>query len=293
MARETARGMDTQELDTAAEKKKLQEEKKKFKNDQKAQKKEAKRRAKEIAKRADELAEDEEGGGFATFLTTVFIVLLWLVVIGVVVKMDVGGFGSSVLTPVLKDVPVLNKILPGTSLTETTNGESYGGYTSLRDAVDQIAVLERQLEQVQSESREKDTELDTLKAEVLRLQPFEQKQVEFQRIRTEFYEEVIYAENGPGAEEYQKYYETMDPATAEYLYKQVVSQNEADKEVQDFVNTFEQMKGKAAAGILEKMDVNLVAEILDSVSAEKRAEILAAMDAEIAAKVVKIMKPKS
>ncbi|MDE7269519.1 MAG: hypothetical protein K2N81_03495 [Acetatifactor sp.] len=290
-----AKEMNTQEIDTAAEKKRLQEEKRKFKNDQKAQKREAKRRAKEIAKRADELAEDEETSGFATFLTTVFIVLLWLVVIGVVVKMDVGGFGSSVLTPVLKDVPVLNKILPGTSLTETTNGESYGGYTSLRDAVDQIAVLERPLEQAQKESKEKDSELDTLKAEVLRLQPFEQRQVEFQRIRTEFYEEVIYTENGPGAEEYRKYYEAMDPATAEYLYKQVVTQTEADKEVQDFANTFAQMKPKAAAGIIEKMDkdLNLVAEILESISAEKRADILAAMDAELAAKVVKIMKPKS
>ena len=27
-------------------------------------------------------------------------------------KMDVGGFGSNVLTPILKDVPVINKILP-------------------------------------------------------------------------------------------------------------------------------------------------------------------------------------
>lgn len=119
--------------------------------------------------------------------------------------------------------------------------------------------------------------------------------MEFQRIRTEFYEEVIYAENGPGAEEYQKYYESMDPATAEYLYKQVVTQTEADKEVQDYANTFAQMKPKAAAGIIEKMDkdLNLVAEILESISAEKRADILAAMDAEIAAKLVKIMKPKS
>ncbi len=85
------------------------------------------------------------------------------------------------------------------------------------------------------------------------------------------------------------------PATAEYLYKQVVTQTEADKEVQDFANTFAQMKPKAAAGIIEKMDkdLNLVAEILESISAEKRADILAAMDAELAAKVVKIMKPKS
>lgn len=289
-----AKEMSPQELAAAEEKKKIQAEKKQLKNEQKAQKKEARRRAKEIARKEDELAEDDEGGGFATFLTTMFIVLLWLVVICVVIKMDVGGFGSSVLTPVLKDVPVISSILPGRSLTETTDGESYGGYTSLRDAVDQIEALEKQLELAQNESKEKDTELDTLKAEVLRLQPFEEKQVEFQRIRTEFYEEVIYAENGPGAEEYQKYYESMDKATADYLYKQVVAQLEASKEVQDYANTYAQMKPKAAAAVFEAMsnDLNLVAEILETMPAENRAAIMDAMKAEVAAKLTKIMNPE-
>lgn len=290
-----AKEMSPEELAAAAEKSKLQAEKKKLKSEQKAQKKEAKRRAKEIAKREDELSEDEEGGGFSTFLITVFIVLLWLTVVCVIVKMDVGGFGSSVLTPVLKDVPVVNKILPGTSITETTNGESYGGYTSLRAAVDQIASLEKQLEQVQNESKEKDTELNTLKAEVLRLQPFEEKQVEFQRIRTEFYEEVIYAENGPGAEEYRKYYEEMDPSTAEYLYKQVVAQTEEDQKMQDYASTYAQMKPKAAAAAFEKMenDMKLVAKILKTMNAESRAAIMNNMSPEFAAKLTKIMDPES
>ncbi len=290
-----AKEMSPQELAAASEKSKLQAEKKKLKSEQKAQKKEAKRRAKEIAKREDELSEDEEGGGFSTFLITVFIVLLWLTVVCVIVKMDVGGFGSSVLAPVLKDVPVVNKILPGTSIMETTNGESYGGYTSLRDAVDQIASLEKQLEQVQNESKEKDTELNTLKAEVLRLQPFEEKQVEFQRIRTEFYEEVIYEEKGPGAEEYRKYYEEMDPSTAEYLYKQVVAQTEEDQKMQDYASTYAQMKPKAAAAAFEKMenDMKLVAKILNAMNAESRAAIMNNMTPEFAAKLTKIMDPES
>ncbi len=289
-----AREKTPQEIAAAEEKKRLQAEKKQLKKDQKAQKKEAKRRAKEIAKKEDELDEEEEGGGIATFFTTIFIVTIWLVVIGVVIKMDVGGFGSSVLTPVLKDVPVLNRILPGNSLTETTNGESYGGYTSLRDAVDQIENLEKQLERVQNENKEKDAELGTLKAEVLRLQPFEEKQVEFQRIRTKFYEEVIYAENGPGPEEYLQYYETMDPATAEYLYKQVVAQQQASKEVQDYAATYAQMKPKAAAAAFEKMtdDLQLVADILNAMNAESRANILSAMDSEVVAKLTKIMNPE-
>lgn len=284
-----------QEQAALDEKKKLQEERRQLKRDQKAQKKEAKRRAKEIAKKEDELDDDDEGSGLATFLTTLFIVALWIVVLCVVIKMDVGGFGSSVLTPLLKDVPVVNKILPGTSLTETIDGESYGGYTSLRDAVDQIEALEKQLEQAQTASKDKDAEIDTLKAEVLRLQDFEEKQVEFQRIRTDFYEEVIYAENGPGEDAYVKYFETMDPATAEYLYKQVVAQMEESKEVQDYAATYSQMKPKAAAAIFENMekDLSLVADILNAMNAESRAAIMGAMDPEVAAKLTKIMNPES
>lgn len=290
-----AKEKSPQEIAAAEEKRKLQNEKKQLQNEEKARKKEARRRAKEIARKEDELAEDDEGGGLATFFTTIFIVALWLAVICVVIKMDVGGFGSSVLTPILKDVPVVSKILPGRSLTETTDGSAYGGYTSLRDAVDQIERLERQLEQVQNESNAKDADLNTLKAEVRRLQPFEERQIEFQRIRTEFYEEVIYAENGPGAEEYQKYYEAMDPTTAETLYKQVVAQNQKSKEVQDYAATYSQMKPKAAAGIFESMtdDLNLVADILQAMSAESRAAIMGVMDANVAAKLTKIMNPES
>ena len=100
-----------------------------------------------------------------TFGATILIVALWLAVICVIIKLDIGGFGSSVVTPILKDVPVLNRILPGNSVTETTNSGAYGGYTSLQDAVDQIKSLELQLEQIQNASSAKDEELDQLKAE--------------------------------------------------------------------------------------------------------------------------------
>lgn len=284
-----------QEQAALEEKKKLQNEKKQLKKEQKEQRREAKRRAKEIARKQDELEEDSDGSGVATFFTTLFIVVLWLLVICIVIKMDVGGFGSSVLKPILKDVPVINKILPGNALTETQDGESYGGYTSLRDAVEQIETLEKQLEQAQTASKEKDGEISTLKAEVVRLQPFEEKQVEFQRIRTKFYEEVIYAENGPGAEAYMTYYESMDPTTAEYLYKQVVAQQQESQEVQDYAATYANMKPKAAAAIFENMekDLSLVADILNAMDAESRAAIMGAMDSEIAAKLTKIMNPES
>ena len=62
------------------------------------------------------------------------------------------------------------------------------------------------MEQAQTASAAKEEELDQLKAEVLRLKEFENQQVEFQRIQKEFYDEVVYSDKGPGAEEYKKYY---------------------------------------------------------------------------------------
>lgn len=277
------------------ERKQLVEEKKNLKKEQQAQRKEAKRRAREIAKQEDELEDGNEGNSLLTFGATILIVALWLAVICVIIKLDIGGFGSSVVTPILKDVPVLNRILPGNSVTETTNSGAYSGYTSLQDAVDQIKSLELQLEQIQNASSAKDEELDQLKAEVLRLKEFENQQVEFQRIQKEFYDEVVYSDKGPGAEEYKKYYESMDPATAEYIYKQVVTQLQESQEVQDYAAAYSAMKPKQAAAIFEQMtnNLDLAARILKVMSADDRGAILGAMNSEVAAKITKIMDPES
>ncbi len=278
-------------VDTKAEKKRLKDERKKIKDEQKAQKKEAKQRAKEISAQEAEL--EDEGGGVSTFLVTIVIIIIWIAILCLLVKLDVGGFGSNVLAPVLKDVPVVSKILPSEAVVSTEDEESYGGYTSLREAVDYIKQLELELERAQSASNSDSEELDELRAEVERLRTFEDKQVEFDRIKTEFYEEVIYAENGPGAEEYQKYYETIDPTNAEYLYKQVVEQVQESAKLSSYAQAYADMEPAAAAKIFEEMtsDLDLVAKILNQMSAESRGNILAAMDSEIAARVTKIMDP--
>ena len=278
-------------VDTEAEKKRLKDERKKIKDEQKAQKKEAKKRAKEISAQEAEL--DEEAGGASVFLVTLVIVIIWIAILCLLVKLDVGGFGSNVLAPVLKDVPVVNKILPSESVISMDDGESYGGYTSLRQAVDYIRELELELEQAQSAGSVSAEELEELKAEVERLRTFEDAQVEFERIKTEFYEEVVYAENGPGIDEYKKYYEEIDPTTAEYLYKQVVEQVQVNAELEDYAQAFASMEPASAADILEEMtaDMELAAKILNQISADKRGAIMAAMDAEFAARIARIMDP--
>ncbi|MDE7282183.1 MAG: hypothetical protein K2N85_01115 [Lachnospiraceae bacterium] len=279
-------------VDTDAEKKRLKEERNKLKSEQKAQKKEAKKRAKEIAAQEAEL--DEEAGGLPVFFVTLIIVIIWVAILCVLIKLDVGSFGSRVLAPVIKDVPVLNKILPTESVVTTDDEESYGGYTSLRDAVDYITELELELERAQSLSGVDAQRIDELEAEVDRLRTFESAQVDFDRIRTEFYEEVIYAEKGPGAEEYRKYYEEIDPTYAEYLYKQVVEQAQVDAALKDYAQPFADMEPAAAAKILENMtgDPELAAKILMQLTPAARGQVLAAMDAEFAARLTRIMDPE-
>lgn len=277
------------------ERKKLKEEKRKLKIQKRNQKKDVKRRAKEIANQEALLAEDEEGGGFFTFLATLAIIAIWIGIVCVVIKLDVGGFGSNVLTPILKDVPVVNKILPTPKEDDEVSTDDYGGYTSIRDAVEQIRSLEAQLQQAQSENVTKDEEISTLKAEIVRLQDFEEKQIEFQSLKTKFFNDVVYSEKGPGVEAFIEWYEAMDPTTAEYLYKQAVAEQQEDAKVQEYADTYSSMKPARAAAIFEEMpdNLNLVARILMVMDPEQRGDILAQMSPDFAAKLTKIMDPES
>ena len=286
---------DEKAVDLKAEKKRLSEEKKKLKKEQKDQKKAAKQRAKELAKEEASLDDEDEGGTASVIFVTIIIILVWLVILILLIKLDVGGFGSNVMAPVLKDVPILNKILPDSDDTESVTEGGYGGYTSLKEAVEDVERLRLQLEQQKSNSSADSEEIAKLKAEVERLSTFEKNQIEFQRIKTEFYEEVVYSDKGPGPEEYARYYETMDPETAQNLYKEVVKEEQVSKEIEDYAKAYSEMKPKQAAEIFEKMTNNLAlaAKILGVMEPDDRGKILGVMDSTVAAQLTKIMDPDS
>ncbi|MDE7030947.1 MAG: hypothetical protein K2P63_13435 [Lachnospiraceae bacterium] len=276
-----------------AQLKQLKESQKAFKQEQKKQKKEARKRAKELESQERELDEQIEGTNGSVVVVTIFIIVIWLGILCLLVKMDVGGFGSNVLTPMLKDIPVVNKILPTESSTESPKEKSYGGYNSIREAVDQITEIEKKLEQAQNTNTAYSEQIEALKAEVQRLQTFEKNQVDFQRIKEQFYEEVVYADNGPGAEAYREYYEGMDPTTAEALYKQVIQEQAVDNKMKDYVATYSNMDAAKAASILGAMTDNLelAASILKNLPASTRGAIMGEMDPAVAARITKIMNP--
>lgn len=276
--------------------KQLKENQKQLKQEQKNQRKEAKKRAKELETQERELDEQIDGTNASVVIVTIFIIVIWLGILGLLIKMDVGGFGSNVLKPILQDIPVINNILPSENATETNrNQEAYGGYSSLRDAVDELQRVQAQLEQAQNTNTTYAEQIDTLYAEVQRLKTFEDNQVAFQEIRDRFYEEVVYADNGPGPEEYREYYEEMNPELAESLYKQVVQSVEKSQKYTDYANTYKNMKPEEAAKIFNSMtdNIELAAEILMALDSKTRGEIMGAMDPAIAARITRIMNPKS
>lgn len=242
---------------------------------------------------------DEEDDGFSlsVLFIVIFIVIIWMAILGLLIKLDIGGFGSGVLRPILKDIPVINKVLPEEEF--DAEGENLGDYDNLPDALKEIDRLNREVKELKEASENvsddgtDSEEVKALKEEIVRLRTFEDSQVEFDKLKTEFYEEVVFSDNAPDIENYKKYYEEIDPDNAEYLYKLVVKQMETDKEMDEYVKAYSEMKPKKAAGIFEQMtdNLDLVCKILDKMEPTQRGKILQVMDPDVASRITKIMDP--
>jgi len=259
----------------------------------KAEKAEKKRAKNGGVEDLDFEGESTVGGKILTFFVTVIIILIWLAIVALLIKMDVGGFGSEVLGPVIKNVPYVNQILPEKVFEEESTEDDRYAYETLEQAIERIKQLEIELADAQvaadgdasyiAELEEKANELERMKLE----------EANFEALREDWYEEVVFSEEAPDINNYKEYYENIAPANAEALYKQVVEQTLYDEEVEEYVKTYSTMKPKEAAAIFNTMtdDLKLVAEILTNMDAQSRANILGKMDSETAAKVTEIMEP--
>ncbi len=269
-------------------------DKKTARKEEKARRKAEKKQMRAELAGADDLDGDESSGSkIAVFFVSLIIVIVWLAIIALLIKWDVGGFGSEVLAPVLKDVPYLNRILPDDAVEELSTEDSEYAYSSMADAVARIKELEVQLAEAQNSSNENADYIAQLEAQAQELQRYKEEEAEFEAEKQSFYEDVVFSDVAPDISEYQKYYESIDPANAEVLYKQVVSQTLQEEEITDYVNTYSSMKPKEAAAIFDTMTDNLelVAQILQGMDAESRGAILGQMNTDTAARVTEIMEP--
>lgn len=236
--------------------------------------------------------EEKAGGGLLSAVIIFLIIVVWLAAMVVLIKMDVGHFGSRVLRPVLKDVPVLNLILPAAS-DEEAAAETDLPYKNLSEALDRIEELESQVTADQATIQTQQEELQEKDNEIARLKVFEEDQQSFNELKNNFYNEVVYGNSAPDADTYIEWYESIDSEAAEEIYRQVVAQEQTDKNIQELATSYADMDPAAAAKILQTMngDLDTVAKIMDSMSPSDKAEILAEMDPNFAANITKKLMP--
>jgi flagellar motility protein MotE (MotC chaperone) len=288
----------------------LKADKKEYKKNLKEQRKAQKEKEKEFADRTAEINGDN-AGGLATIVITFLIILIWLAIMALLVKLDVGGFGSGILAPLIRDIPYVNMILPESarnktatpSSTTTTElvfdesgeGQSSGAITNMDDAQAYIKRLEQALQAEMETNSSYAADIERLEAEVARLEPFEKQQKEFYEEKAKFYEDIVYGDNSPDASAFASYYEMIDPENAEEIYKQIIQGNADDEAIKAFATTYSGMKAKKAAEIFDEMvvenQITLVARILAQMSVENRGDILAAMEKENSAKLTQLLEP--
>lgn len=238
---------------------------------------------------------EESDNKITTVLFTLLTILIWLVIFGVLIKLDVGGFGSGVLRPILKDVPIVNLILPPASVDEIIEENNYK-YTNLAEATEYIKELEEELSAYQQTGATDAETIAELQSELERLRAFEEEKKAFEAERQKYYEEVVLGNGTETMQSFKTYYESIDPATAEIIYQQVLEQLQQDERVKEYVATFSGMDAASVAVIFQEMtgDLDTVVNILRNMDTRKRGAILSALaekDATYAAKITQLLAP--
>ena len=237
----------------------------------------------------DKTKENECGGSkLVNAIIVLVIILIWLAVFAFLIKLDVGGIGSNILYPVLKDVPVVNKILPSPSEEMQASEDNYK-YTTLKSANARIKELESQLEAQGGTTAANSDYIANLEAEVKNLQKYKDQMDEFDKRVAEFNEKIVFNDNAPDISEYRSYYESIEPENAEKIYRQVMQRERYNEKAKELATYYANMEAESAAQVMSEMDedLDLICDILQNMSEKQAAAILQAMNTEYAAQITK------
>lgn len=216
-----------------------------------------------------------------------FFLLLIAVILGSAVAIlgfNAGNIREKYLRNTLEKIPVVKNVLPPAKEVDEYSSKSK------EQLITENKALTSENENLDKEKIALSEQITSLNQEITRLREIEAAQAQFRADKEEF--DRLVALNDPNA--YKNFYEDISPENAEQLYKEVATTVTADKELKNYVQTFENMKKDAAAAVLSNMistDMDLVVRILNNISDEQRGAILSAMDPADAASVAKQMAP--
>ncbi len=243
-----------------------------------------------MAKRNDTTKEERGGGGILTTLIIILIILIWLAILSLLIKFDVGGLGSKTLRPILKDIPIINRILPEVS-DELLAEENAYPYKTLQEAVEYIKKLELEVDKYREENEDYAYRQIEMQKEIDSLRHYEEEQDAFTERVEAFDREVVFNEKAPSTQEYLKWYEGMYPNNAADIYNELLEKKLIEDIIQREADYLSGMKAKEAAAILSEMpsDIDLVCKLLGCMKSNEVSDILKEMDELFAARIVNRM----
>ncbi len=161
-------------------------------------------------------------------------------------------------------------------------------FNNLSEAIEYIKELELELANYQQAQGTDGEMITELRQEIERLKVFEANQAAFEQEKEQYYNEVVLGNGDQVASDFARWYENIDSATAEEIYRQVIEKEKLDQKLQDYVLAFSKMDAETAALIFQEMtgDLDTVIKILNTMDAKNRSAILSALAARDAGKGV-------
>lgn len=246
-----------------------------------------------MAKKNKPPKEREEGGSgnkVLTVLIILLIVFIWLAILALLIKFDVGGLGSRTLRPLLKDIPVINRILPEVSDEQKAYENGYH-FKNMEEMYEYIKKLESDVDKLREENDDYAARQLELLRENENLRHYEEEQDAFAKRVEEFDRNVVYNEKAPLTEEYLKWYEGMYPKNAAAIYKELAEKKQYDSKIQEKADYLSKMKPEESAAILQEMssDIDLICDLLYCMKKSQVSDVLKNMEPLFAARILNRM----
>lgn len=242
-------------------------------------------------------------------LTISVSILIVLIIFGgafyYVLKNDIGGLGEY-FRPSIGRIPVLKLALPPLPESEDpydpkhlTQQELLVKYNELRNLTkelsEQLENANKHIEELQKEKNQWSAMKDEASAilqkneETLKqvMDKMEQLKLEKQEV-----DRLIAMKNPEG---FARYYEKVDAANAQELYKEIVAEEVAKEDMKNLAKPYTEMEPNNAAAILTEIgreDMELVVNLIEAMKSNVRAEIIENMDPKFAAEVMKSIADK-
>lgn len=245
-----------------------------------------------MARKKDNYNQKEEGAGgkVLTVLIIFLIILIWLAILSLLIKFDVGNLGSEVLRPILKDVPVINRILPEVSEEQLALENAYP-YKNLEEALERIKNLELEVDKLKEENDDYASRQIEMQKEIDSLRHFEEEQEEFAKRVEAFDREVVFNDKAPSTDEFLKWYEGMYPNNAANIYMELLEHKLIEESIAEYADYLTEMEPKEAAAILSEMpsDIDLICDLLGCMKKSEVSAILVEMEELFAARILNRM----